>query len=161
MQMMDKVNRMDREISLTHEGLSRLGFVKDFVIHANSPENNIFCSRSQILFISPIISKLRYLDPTVDEFKLETKNSSKCSSIFQSLLDGDSIKVTKDLIGIFNSIAVELGSVELLHFIEDDLKVNNIFEIVEFKIDQWMTKKYGAGFFQTACNEFKVWKRFV
>lgn len=78
--MMDKVNRMDREISLTHEGLSRLGFVKDFVIHTNSPENNIFCSRSQILFTSPIISKLRYLDPTVDEFKLETKNLSKCSS---------------------------------------------------------------------------------
>lgn len=123
------------EVGLTHEGLSRLEFDKDFELKTNdgSIQVTIKCSRSQIAFLSPAVSKLLANDPTIKEFTLNTENSSKCSLILQSLLNGSKATVSDDLMKIFLEISIELGNNELLAVISDNLTPENVIEIVQIK----------------------------
>lgn len=118
------------KLCLTHEGLSRLGFYQDFVLRTDNANSPIKCSKSQISFISPVVSKLLLNDPTINEFSLKAANSSKCTEIIQSLLNGNSIIVPYDLICTFSTIVLELGNEELFSAIEEDLTLENALEII-------------------------------
>lgn len=142
---------MEIEVSLTHDGLSRLGFDQDFQLKTDNAKDTIRCSKSQISFISPNISKLILNDPTTSEFTLTTKNSSKCSEILRSLLNGSTIKVKNDIISIFYSIMLELGNEEVLPNIEEELTIDNAIEIIQTKnirlMDVWKEIRFIASHF--------------
>lgn len=125
---------MEKVISLTHEGLSRLGFNKDFELKTDDPEDTIKCSKSQISFISPVISKLLHSDPTINEFTLNTPGSSKCSEKIRSLLNGSTIAISKEMMKIFYSISFEFGNENIISCVEEDLTCENIFEILQIKL---------------------------
>lgn len=128
-----KSDIMDKEVCLTHRGLSLLGFSQDFELKTDIPEDVIKCNRSQISFISPLVSKLLMSDSSISEFTLKTANSSKCSSILRSLLNGNSTTVKKDLIDTFRNISAELGNEELMDCVEDDITLQNVINITKIK----------------------------
>lgn len=121
------------KVSLTHEGLSRLGIDQDFELVTDGEESTVKCSRSQISFISPVISKLFMIDPTIKEFKLTTEHSYECAEIIRSLLNGNSPTITRDLTETFYLIMLELGNEEILPNIEEDLSTINVIEILHAK----------------------------
>lgn len=124
---------MTKEVNLTHKGLSRLGIDLDFELKTDNMKSAIKCSKSQISFISPIISKLLQSDPTINEFRFKTKNSSKCSEIIQTMLNGSSISITEDVSEIFYSIALELGNQEILTLVEEKITKENVTEMARIK----------------------------
>lgn len=147
---------MTKELCLTHEGLSRLGASPDFELKTDVLENTIKCSKSQISFISPIISNLLLNDPTINEFTLKTPNSSRCSDILRSLLNGSSVTITENLKYTFLSISIELGNEELLPDIHDDLTLDNVFENIQIKYLKSVNIKKEIEFIASHFNEFKT-----
>lgn len=122
---------MIKEIILTHEGLSRLGLDNDFELRTD--RKSVGCNKSQIRFISPLISNLLLSDPTIESFQLETPESSKCSEILRNLLNGSKISITEDQSRIFRAISLELGNDELFSLINDDISIKNAIEINQIK----------------------------
>lgn len=123
----DQMTRM----SLTHEGLSRLGSIKDFELITDCL--TIRCSRSQIAFVSPTIHKMLLADSTINEFKLKAPQSSRCAELLRSLLDGSSILVPHELAKTFYSIMLDLGNEEVIPKIDDNLTVENVFDTLQIK----------------------------
>lgn len=115
---------MVKEVTLTHEGLSRLSCHKNFELKTDSQEETIVCSKSQISFISPVISKLLLVDPTINEFTLHTKKSSTCAKYLRILLNGSSLSVKDELVDTFVGIVCELGNEELLSCINGKLNID-------------------------------------
>lgn len=150
----DKSATMDKLVSLTHQGLSRLGVDPYFELKTDSEQSTIKCSRGQISFISPVISKLLINDPTVSEFKLMTNNSSKLCEILRSLLNGKPVTIKEDQISTFLSISLELGNEELLSFVDNKLTLNNVTEIVKIKYNVSLNIEREIEFIASHFHEF-------
>lgn len=67
----------------------------------------IWCSKSQIKFISPRIATLIKTDPTISCFKFKTKNSSLFSGILHDMFNELLIEVPEELPMTFNQIVNE------------------------------------------------------
>lgn len=119
-----------KEVRLTHGGLSRLGSNPDFELKTDNQKDTINCSRSMISFISPVIHKL-LIDPTINELRLLTANSSRCSGNLRALLDGNTASAADGLAHIIYSIVAELGNEELSYCIGEDLTLENVIIILE------------------------------
>lgn len=145
---------MDKTITLSHQGLSRLGREKDFELKTNNKEDVIKCSRSQIAFFSPIIANLLLYDPTMSEFSLETEDSSTCSEIMRSLLNGDPAIVKDEQLITFYTICAELGNDELLTFPGEYLTLENAIEIADIKYKRSESFDKEAEFIASHFNQF-------
>lgn len=127
---------MKKEVCLTTMGLSRLGYPSGFLLKTDSAHDPIRCSRGQISFISPLISRLLQSDTTINEFELRTKNSSICGGILRSLMNGSSVVLTGDMSRTLYFISLELGNEELLSFVEEEITIDNV--IYHFRIQEQM-----------------------
>lgn len=143
------------KVGLTHGGLSRLGYNKDFKLDMGDTEEVILCSKSQISFLSPTISKLLITDPTINEFALMTPNSSQCSDILRSLLSGSSVYINQNMKETFYSIMLELGNEEVLQNIEEELTLENVLEIVQIKYLKSMNIEREISFIASHFIELK------
>lgn len=85
------------------------------------------------MFISPLISKLMLVDPTIDEFVLKTPKSSECAKYLRLLLNGSNVSVADNMVVTFHGIACELRSEELLSHFINELNLGNALEIVQIK----------------------------
>lgn len=124
---------MTVQVSLTHAGLSRIAD-DDFVLRTD--RELIRCSRSQIKFLSPRVSRMLILDPTISYFKLGTSNSSTCSDILREIIKGNPVEVTEDKLMTFCSIASELDNDELIDKIKISgcLTIDNVIESICVKL---------------------------
>lgn len=146
---------MSKTARLTHEGLSRLGINQDFDLKTDSKYDTIKCSRSQISFISPVVSKLFLIDPTIKEFTLKTKDSSKCCEIIESLLNGSEVKIPHALQITFQSISIELGNEELLTCVQDHLTNENVIDYLLIRSNMSFNTESEIEYIASHFYEFK------
>lgn len=99
----------------------------------DNKDDIIKCSRSQISFISPVISKILKSDPTVNRFRFKTPGSSNCSGFLRSLMKGEPITVKYDMVKTFRLISLEMENEEVFSFVEENLTTDNVFDIVKYK----------------------------
>jgi hypothetical protein len=75
------------------------------------------CSRVVADFLSPKISRLHEVDPSIDRIELRTADDSKQFEHFLSLATGQSIELTKQTFPFWLSLSEELENRELMSFV--------------------------------------------
>jgi hypothetical protein len=73
------------------------------------------CRSIAASFISPVVARIRSIDPSSTEFFIDTPDPDHEFSSFLSLACGTTIKVTQGAHPFFRSIARELGNQEICH----------------------------------------------
>lgn len=127
------IKKMTVEVCLSHKGLSRLAYDSDFELVIDS--ESIKCSKPQISFISPVVTKMLRCDRTVREFRLKTAGSSSCAGIMRDLLCGSIATVSEDKKETFISIIRELRNEELASMTlkAEEFSLRNAINIVKIK----------------------------
>lgn len=119
---------MFHSVTLSSKGLNNLQwshYEKDFKFDVGG--QNYFCPSFVAEFLSRRISKHRLTDFTIQEFHIETVDSSNCFERFLSLGYGLSVCFDSNDTSFIRSLCVELDSIDLYEqlFLKDQNELRN------------------------------------